>query len=72
MIKTALLIAILALVVPGCSDRKASELYDTAKFEELQNNKEHAVQLYERIIVVYPSSEYAAKARERVDALKNK
>ena len=69
-INTLLLLLMLAMAVPGCSDRKAAELYDTAKFEELQNNREHALKLYERIIVAYPSSDYAVKAKERIDELK--
>jgi outer membrane protein assembly factor BamD (BamD/ComL family) len=63
---------ILAIVLAACSGQKASELYDTAKFEELQNNREHAIQLYEQIIVRYPSSDYAVKAKERIDVLKTK
>lgn len=63
---------ILAIVLAACSGQKASELYDTAKIEELQNNREHAVQLYEQIIVRYPSSDYAVKAKERLDLLKAK
>lgn len=60
----------LAFMLAACSGRKAAELYDTAKFEELQNNREHAMQLYEQIIVRYPSSDYAVKAKERIDVLK--
>ena len=63
---------ILAIVLAACSGQKASELYDTAKFEELQSNREHAIQLYEQIIVRYPSSDYAVKAKERLDLLKAK
>ena len=63
---------LLAIVLAACSGQKASELYDTAKFEELQNNREHAIQLYEQIIVRYPSSDYAVKAKERLDMLKTK
>jgi TolA-binding protein len=63
---------LLAIVLAACSGQKASELYDTAKFEELQNNREHAMQLYEQIIVRYPSSDYAVKAKERLDMLKTK
>jgi TolA-binding protein len=62
----------LSLALPGCSDRKAAELYETAKFEELQNNREHALKLYERIIVAYPSSDFAIKAKERIDDIKAK
>ena len=45
-------------------------MYDTAKFEELQNNKEHARELYEEIVKKYPKSEYAKKAEERLGELK--
>jgi len=70
--KTIIVMLALALAIPACSGNKASELYETAKFEELQNNREHAVQLYEQIIVSYPSSEYAVKAKERINELKQK
>jgi TolA-binding protein len=71
-LRTFFLLVTLLMAVPGCSDRKAAELYETARFEELQNNKEHAIRLYERIIVVYPTSDYAVKAKERVDELGKK
>lgn len=58
------------IVLSGCSGNKASEMFETAKFEELQNNKEHAVQLYEDIIKKYPQSEYAYKAKERLSEIK--
>jgi hypothetical protein len=62
----------LILILAACGGEKASEMFETAKFEELQNNREHATQLYEQIIVRYPNSEYAPKAKERIDALKKK
>jgi TolA-binding protein len=68
----AVLLTSLGLILTSCSGQKASELYDTAKFEELQNNREHAIKLYEQIIVRYPSSEYAVKAKERIDEIKKK
>jgi outer membrane protein assembly factor BamD (BamD/ComL family) len=71
-VKTFIVIFALALALPACSGNKASELYETAKFEELQNNREHAVQLYEEIIARYPSSDYAVKAKERIDVIKKK
>ena len=64
----ALLTATLACF--GCSGNNAAELLDTAKFEELQNNREHARQLYEEIVKKYPASEQAKAARERLSALK--
>ena len=62
-----MIIAVIALL--SCTGDNASELFETAKFEELQNNKKHAVQLYEDIIKKYPQSEYADKAKERLSAL---
>lgn len=59
-----------AFVIGGCSGNKAAELFETAKFEELQNNKEHAAQLYEEIINKYPESEHAKNARERLSKIK--
>ncbi len=63
-------IIITAIALSGCEGEKAAELLDTAKFEELQNNKEHAVQLYEEIIKSYPDSEQAKIAKDRLSALK--
>ncbi len=54
----------------SCSKEKAAEIYDTAQFEELQNNRDHALKLYQEIIEKYPGSEYARKAGERVSQLK--
>jgi TolA-binding protein len=71
-LKILIIILALALVLAACSGNKASELYETAKFEELQNNREHAVQLYEQIIADYPSSDYAIKAKVRIDVIKKK
>jgi len=71
-VKTVMVIVALALSLAACSGNTASELYETARFEELQNNREHAVQLYEQIIVRYPSSDYATRAKTRIDELKNK
>ena len=68
-----ILMIIFALGISGCSGNKAEELFETAKLEELQNNPEHASQLYQEIIGKYPESEYAKKAEDRLSALqKNK
>jgi outer membrane protein assembly factor BamD (BamD/ComL family) len=56
----------------ACSENRAAELFETAQFEELQNNKEHAWKLYKEIIARYPESNYADKASERITALKEK
>ncbi len=59
----------LTLVLSACSSDSGKELFETAKFEELQNNKEHARELYEEVIKKHPKSEYAIKAAERLNAL---
>lgn len=58
-----------ALLFSGCTGNKAAELFETAQFEEVQNNKEHAQQLYAEIVRKYPDSDYAKKARERLAEL---
>jgi hypothetical protein len=44
------------------------QLYETAQFEEQQQNRTHARELYERIIQQHPDSEFAEKARQRLKA----
>jgi TolA-binding protein len=53
----------------SCSSNQAEELFETAQFEELQNNREHARQLYEDIMKNYPESDYAGKAEDRLSGL---
>lgn len=65
-----MLIAILGFGLAGCSgDNMAQELFETAKLEELQDNREHAQKLYEEIVNAYPKSQYAKEARARLSAL---
>lgn len=67
------LMMIMTMALAGCPGEQAGELFETAKFEELQNNPEHATQLYQEIIKKYPEGEYARKAKERLSELqKNK
>ena len=60
---------IITVSVLSCSADKAAELYETAQFEELQNNDDHARQIYEDIVKRYPKSASASKAQERLTAL---
>ena len=64
------LVMIAGLSFAGCSGDNAKELFETAQFEELQNNRDHAIKLYREIIEKDPESEYAGKSRKRLDALK--
>ena len=60
---------ILAFALSGCSGKKAEELFETAQFEELQKNHEHAKELYQEILTRYPKSKYSERAQERLTAL---
>ncbi len=64
--RVLILCMLIALGLSGCTGNKASELFETARFEELQNNKEHARKLYTEIIQKYPDSDFAKKAGERL------
>lgn len=61
-----LLITISLIASLSCSGNQAEELYKTAEFEELQNNREHARKLYKEIIKKYPGSEHSKKAEGRL------
>jgi TolA-binding protein len=54
--------------VLACSDPPET-IYNNAQFEELQNNHEHARELYKEIIKKHPDSEFALKASERLEQL---
>ena len=70
--KNIILICLFALAmgVMGCSGDSAKDLYETAQLEELQKNREHALQLYEEILQKHPNSEYAKKAEERLTVIR--
>ncbi len=59
------------LGVVGCGD-DPEQMFETAQFEELQNNHSHARELYGRIIQADPNSNLAKKAKERLAALQMK
>lgn len=61
----------LTMTAFACQGKEAQELFDTARLEELQNNREHAKALYEEILKKYPNSEIAAKAKERLSGMKS-
>ena len=62
----ALCVAMLGM--GGCGE-DPQQLFETAQFEEQQNNQTHARELYERIISLDSDSEYAKKAQKRLDEL---
>ena len=63
--KKVLVVMALLFGLAACSNQ-AAELYETAKFEELQNNKDHALKLYKEIIEKYPESMQAKEAAKRL------
>lgn len=58
-----------SILLAACGN-KAADLYDTAQFEEVQSNRDHAIKLYEEIERKYPGTEQAKKAQERLKMLK--
>jgi TolA-binding protein len=62
----------MVLIMAACSADKSKELFETAQFEEKQNNREHARQLYQEIVTKYPKSPLAKQAEERLAALAGK
>ena len=52
----------------GCGE-DPKQLFETAQFEERQNNQSHARELYEQIVQVHPESEWAKQAKERLDEM---
>ncbi|MBH0177443.1 MAG: hypothetical protein HP491_06165 [Nitrospira sp.] len=59
------------LFILGCTD-KAKDLFETAVFEENQNNVAHARELYEELIRAHPSSKQAELAKARLADLKDR
>lgn len=67
MITARLVLCALCLMLLGCSDNsKATELFETAAFEENQGNLPHAKQLYQDVVNLYPSTKMAEIARARL------
>lgn len=60
-------IALVGLLSAGCTGDKSKELFETAQFEEKQNNREHAQKLYAEILEKYPNSPIAKQAQERLE-----
>ena len=72
MKRLIVLALVLMAFVGGCSSDKSNELLETARFEEKQNNNEHARKLYQEIVEKYPESPAAKEAQERLAALGGK
>lgn len=69
--KRFLMLACCFLVIAACNSANGgAQQLETAQFEEKQNNKEHAVKLYEEVVSKYPGSANAKTAQERLNVLK--
>jgi len=71
MLKTlcAATMHVAGLTAVSCTGDNARELFETAQFEERQNNADHAKQLYREIAERYPQSPYAGRASDRLREL---
>ena len=56
-------------LIVGCGGESPESLFETAQFEERQTNVAHARELYQRIILEHPDSEWAKKAKMRLEQL---
>ena len=65
-------IAVLLLSGSACGQDQASQMLETAQFEERQTNLTHAKELYEDILRQYPDSPAAKTARARLAELAGK
>jgi len=72
MIKKTIIIFWAIILLVGCSDKAAQELYEIAQLEERQQNNANAIRLYLEVSDKYTDSEYARKALARLAVLNKK
>jgi len=65
-----ILLTVCCTALTSCSGDQGKQQLETAQFEEKQNNKEHAIKLYEEVISKFPGTSNAKTAQERLNALK--
>jgi hypothetical protein len=65
-----ILLAVCCTALAACSSDQGKQQLETAQFEEKQNNREHAIKLYEEVVTKYAGSPNAKIAQDRLDALK--
>lgn len=70
MRKLVLLTSLVLALLAACADDQGKQKIETAKFEEKQNNRDHAIKLYEEVVKKYPGSPNAKFAADRLAALK--
>lgn len=65
-----ILLFICCTVLTACSGDQGQQQLEIAQFEEKQNNREHAIKLYEEVASKYAGSPNAKFAQERLNVLK--
>jgi protein involved in sex pheromone biosynthesis len=65
-----LLLAVGCMALGACSNNQGKQQLETAQFEEKQNNREHAIKLYEEVVTKYPGSPNAKRAQDRLIVLR--
>lgn len=65
-----ILLAVCCTSLSACSGDGGKQQLETAQFEEKQNNKEHALKLYEEVVSKHAGTPSAKIAKERLNALK--
>ena len=65
-----ILLAVCCLALTACSGDQGKQQLETAQFEEKQNNREHAIKLYEEVVTKYAGSPNAKIAQDRLNVLK--
>ncbi len=65
-----ILLFICCMALTACTGDQGEQQLEIAQFEEKQNNREHAIQLYEEVVRKYAGSPNAKIAQERLNALR--
>lgn len=65
-----ILLTVCCAALAACSGDQGKQQLETAQFEEKQNNREHAIKLYEEVVTRHAGSPNATIAQERLKALK--
>ena len=65
-----ILLAVCCTTLTACSGDGGKQQLETAQFEEKQNNREHALKLYEEVVSKHAGTPNAKIAQERLKVLK--
>lgn len=65
-----ILLFICCTALTACTNDQGEQQLEIAQFEEKQNNREHAIKLYEEVVSKYAGTPNAKFAQERLNALK--